>query len=734
MDSRTGELLTVADYPTYDASDPYASTDNENLYKSAALTDVYEPGSVEKVLTLSSLIDAGKVTNRTRFRVPGVLERQDRPIHDYWEHGLINLTLAGIVAKSSNIGTVLAADEFRQGQLRSYLTGFGLGQRTDIGVGGETKGLLPSGDLWTDQTEDRIAFGQGLSVNAVQMAAAVNTIANGGVRIDPSLVQGSAVTDDGSEVGTDHVDRHRVISDGRRLADDADDGAGHRPRRRRRAGSGGAGLPGRRQDGHGAAGRTRVPVLRRHVHRLLRRLRARRRPAVHHLRGGPQPEERRWRWLGRRPGVRQADGLHAAPLRRTAHRHAPLRGCPSSGDGQDCGRGHRVRSTRLARRLADLVAWLSSSGERVQLVGDPEVVVTGLSLSSQRVRPGDLYAALPGTRAHGIGFVGQALSAGAVAVLTDSVGAAKAGSDATVVIVDRPRELLGRLAAWLYDEPATALRMIGVTGTQGKTTTVRLAEAALQAAGVRAASIGTVGTRVDGRDVPTSLTTPEAPDLHGLFAMMRESEVRACAMEVSSHALVMGRVDGVVFDVAVFLNLGRDHLDFHSDEEDYFLAKASLFTPERARLALVDVDDDHGRRLAGETSLPVRTLSLRDPAADWRAEDVVAEATGSRFTAVGPGGVAVPSAVHLPGDFNVANALAAVAACVEAGFDAEAVAAGLARTPGVPGRLERVDEGQDFLVLVDYAHKPDAVAAALRTLRPLTERPADRGARRGWRP
>ena len=213
MDSRTGELLTVADYPTYDASDPYASTDNENLYKSAALTDVYEPGSVEKVLTLSSLIDAGKVTNRTRFRVPGVLERQDRPIHDYWEHGLINLTLAGIVAKSSNIGTVLASDEFRRGQLRSYLTGFGLGQRTDIGVGGETKGLLPSGDLWTDQTEDRIAFGQGLSVNAVQMAAAVNTIANGGVRIDPSLVQGSAVTDDGSEVGSDHVDRHRVISD-----------------------------------------------------------------------------------------------------------------------------------------------------------------------------------------------------------------------------------------------------------------------------------------------------------------------------------------------------------------------------------------------------------------------------------------------------------------------------------------------------------------------------------------
>jgi UDP-N-acetylmuramoyl-L-alanyl-D-glutamate--2,6-diaminopimelate ligase len=370
--------------------------------------------------------------------------------------------------------------------------------------------------------------------------------------------------------------------------------------------------------------------------------------------------------------------------------------------------------------LADLVAWLSSSGERAQLVGDPELVVTGLSLSSQRVRPGDLYAALPGTRAHGIAYAGQALDAGAVAVLTDPTGAAKAGDDAAVVIVDRPREILGRLAAWLYGEPATALRMIGVTGTQGKTTTTRLAEAALQNAGIRAASIGTVGTRVDGRDVPTALTTPEAPDLHGLFATMREREVRACAMEVSSHALVMGRVDGVVFDVAAFLNLGRDHLDFHRDVEDYYLAKASLFTRERARLALVDVDDEHGRRLAHETTLPVRTLSLHDPAADWRAVDVDADATGTRFTVRGPGGVAVSTAVRLPGAFNVANGLAAVAACAEAGFDAEAVAAGLAEAVGVPGRLERIDEGQDFLVLVDYAHKPDAVTAALRTLRPLT--------------
>jgi UDP-N-acetylmuramoyl-L-alanyl-D-glutamate--2,6-diaminopimelate ligase len=287
--------------------------------------------------------------------------------------------------------------------------------------------------------------------------------------------------------------------------------------------------------------------------------------------------------------------------------------------------------------------------------------------------------------------------------------------------VDRPRRILGRFAARVYGEPARALRMIGVTGTQGKTTTTRMAESGLQQAGVPAAVIGTVGTRVGGVDVKTALTTPEAPDLHGLFAMMRERGVEACAMEVSSHALVMGRVDGVVFDVAVFTNLGRDHLDFHADLEDYFSAKASLFTPERARLALVNVDDEYGRRLVDEAAIPVRTFSADGRDADWQAVDVELMADGSRFVIVGPDGERVEAGVPLPGDFNVSNALAAVAACAEVGFDTGRVATGVAVGGGVPGRFERVDGGQDFLVLVDYAHKPDAVAAAVRTLRPLTD-------------
>ncbi|HYH34084.1 MAG TPA: UDP-N-acetylmuramoyl-L-alanyl-D-glutamate--2,6-diaminopimelate ligase [Nocardioides sp.] len=346
--------------------------------------------------------------------------------------------------------------------------------------------------------------------------------------------------------------------------------------------------------------------------------------------------------------------------------------------------------------------------------------VTGLSLSSRRILPGDLYAALPGSRAHGIRFAGDALAAGAVAVLTDEEGA-RSAPDVPLLVVERPRAVLGGLAARVYGDPAASLDLIGVTGTQGKTTTTRLAEGGLQAAGQHAAVVGTVGTRVDGVDVRTSLTTPEAPDLHALFAMMRERGVTACAMEVSSHALVMGRVDSVVFDVAVFTNLGRDHLDFHADVEDYFAAKASLFTPERARRGLVNVDDDHGRRLVEEASVPVLTFSAAGAEADWRATDVELSATGSRFTVRGPGGLVVEAGVPLPGDFNVANALAAIAATAEAGYEPAPVAAGIAAGAGVPGRLERVEAGQDFAVVVDYAHKPDAVESTLRTLRPLTD-------------
>jgi cell division protein FtsI (penicillin-binding protein 3) len=210
MDRKTGEVLSLADYPTYDASDPQASPAKDR--NSLAMTSPYEPGSVEKVLTLSGLIDAGKVTDRTRLVVPGQLKSGDRIIHDWFSHSTLHLTLAGVIAQSSNIGTAKSSRLFGHGQLRHYLTEFGLGQRTNIGVNGETPGLLPSSAQWNGMLQDRIAFGQSVSVNGVQMAAAVNTIANGGVRVSPSLIQGRATTNTGQVVGTDETTSHRVVS------------------------------------------------------------------------------------------------------------------------------------------------------------------------------------------------------------------------------------------------------------------------------------------------------------------------------------------------------------------------------------------------------------------------------------------------------------------------------------------------------------------------------------------
>ncbi|RNL79727.1 UDP-N-acetylmuramoyl-L-alanyl-D-glutamate--2,6-diaminopimelate ligase [Nocardioides marmorisolisilvae] len=371
----------------------------------------------------------------------------------------------------------------------------------------------------------------------------------------------------------------------------------------------------------------------------------------------------------------------------------------------------------LATPLTDLVAWLGA-----RCVGDPSAtVVTGLTLSSQRVRPGDLYAALPGASRHGAAFADDAVAAGAVAVLTDAAGCEQLGpTGVPVLVLEDLRPVLGALAARVYGEPAAALTLMAVTGTQGKTTTTRLLEAGLELAGIPAAVVGTVGTRIAGHDVRTALTTPEAPDLHALFAVMREHDVVGCAMEVSSHALVMGRVDGVVFDVAAFANLGRDHLDFHADMEEYFAAKASLFTPEHARLGLTNVDDEHGRRLLEVAGIPMRTFSPSGADADWRAVDVELAPEGSRFTVIAPDGARIAAGVPLTGAFNVANALCAVALAAEAGFDPVVVAAGIAASHGVPGRLERIDGGQDFLVVVDYAHKPDALEAAVAAVRPLT--------------
>lgn len=346
-----------------------------------------------------------------------------------------------------------------------------------------------------------------------------------------------------------------------------------------------------------------------------------------------------------------------------------------------------------------------------------DVQVSGVTHDSHAVRPGDLYAALPGVHTHGARYGTEAVSRGAVAVLTDPAGAALfEPAPVPVLIHDTPRTVLGEVAARVYGHPARRVLLIGVTGTNGKTTTTHLLVDALAACGHTTGLIGTVGTRIGTDWVATARTTPEATDVHALLAVMVERGVSAVAMEVSSHALVFGRVDGLVFDLAVFTGLSRDHLDFHGDLESYFAAKAELFSPERARAGLVCVDDEWGRRLAGSTRLPALATYGVGEGGQWQPASVREVPGGSQLQVRAPDDRVVDVHLHLPGIFNVANAIGAIAATVLTGGDLGAAAAGVSGTGGVPGRMERVPDpvpGRGLVALVDYAHTPDAIERSL---------------------
>jgi UDP-N-acetylmuramoyl-L-alanyl-D-glutamate--2,6-diaminopimelate ligase len=367
------------------------------------------------------------------------------------------------------------------------------------------------------------------------------------------------------------------------------------------------------------------------------------------------------------------------------------------------------------RRLAELLS--AVPGLVVQ--GDiDELVVTGCTHDSRQVRPGDLYAALPGAHAHGAAFADQAVADGAVAVLTDAEGAVGLGA-IPALVADEPREVLGHVAAWVHGNPAAELTLVGVTGTNGKTTTSFMVEAGLRAAGATTGLIGTVVNRVAGREVKASRSTPESTDLQAMFAAMREQGVTAAVMEVSSEGIAQGRVNGTPFDVSLFLNLSQDHLNFHGTMEAYYQAKADLFTPARSRQGLANADDEAGRRLLGEAPIPMTSFGVGSTAT-WCAQDVDLRPDGSSFRVVGPD-TDLATSVRLPGDFNVCNALAALAALAAAGVDTTAAARGIAELPGVPGRMERVDGGDGFAALVDFAHTPEAVRTLMTAVRRVTE-------------
>ncbi|MDT5080486.1 MAG: UDP-N-acetylmuramoyl-L-alanyl-D-glutamate--2,6-diaminopimelate ligase [Mycobacterium sp.] len=366
--------------------------------------------------------------------------------------------------------------------------------------------------------------------------------------------------------------------------------------------------------------------------------------------------------------------------------------------------------------LAELVGAVAAPGASVS-----DLVVTGVTLRSQDAVAGDLFAALPGATAHGARYAADAVGRGAVAVLTDPAGLETLPSsiDVPVLVHQNPRAVLGELAAAVYGNPSERLRVIGVTGTSGKTTTTYLVEAGLRAAHRVAGLIGTVGISIDGRAEPSALTTPEAPDLQALLAVMVERGVDTVVMEVSSHALTLGRVDAVHFAVGGFTNLSRDHLDFHPTMQDYLEAKARLFDPESAThadISVVCVDDDAGQTIAALAQRPT-TVSATGRDAAWTSEHVHTDSQGGQeFVAADPAGVHHRVRIALPGRYNVANGLLALALLDAVGVSPEQAAPGL-RTATVPGRMQPIDGGQDFLALVDYAHKPGALRAVLETLR-----------------
>lgn len=351
----------------------------------------------------------------------------------------------------------------------------------------------------------------------------------------------------------------------------------------------------------------------------------------------------------------------------------------------------------------------------IDVVGDRDVDVTSVTLDSRRVAPGALFACVPGERADGHNHAGAAVSAGAVALLVER----PLGLGVSEARVASTRVAVGPVSAAFFGAPSRSLQCLGVTGTNGKTTTTYLLEAVARAAGERAGVVGTTGARVDGVMAPAELTTPEAPDLQALLAWMRDAGAGTVAVEVSSHALAQHRVDGTHFVAVCLTNLSHDHLDFHGDLDTYFEAKARLFSPTFAAAAALNLDDDHGRVLAGRTAasgMRVVTYGIEQADADVSGSDVEVTRDGTRFTLHDRvvGGSAVLE-IGVPGRFNVSNTLAAAATARAADMEFDAIVRGLGAPLVVPGRLEPVAAGQPFTVLVDYAHTPDALAAALKT-------------------
>lgn len=379
------------------------------------------------------------------------------------------------------------------------------------------------------------------------------------------------------------------------------------------------------------------------------------------------------------------------------------------------------------RPLAALIEEFGLEEVTEQSISDVEL--SGIAISSHAVVPGDLYVGVQGAKQHGAHYASDAAQRGAVAVLTDATGVSIAQeSGLPIVVTENPRAALGTVAAWLYRtgiyrDPDIHENIYAVTGTNGKTSVVYLLYGLLQQLGRTAGLSSTAERRIGDEAVVSTLTTPEASELHSLLARMRESEVRNIAIEVSAQALSRHRVDGLVFDVAGFTNLSHDHLDDYGDFETYFAAKRELFTPERSRRGVIVTDTEWGVRMVEEARIPVTTLSSHDPSADWHVEvtEESIEQTSFRLT-----GHEFSIETHVPmlGAFSASNAALALVMLVSSGFSAEQIREVLVRDGGirafVPGRAERISGPTGPAVFIDYAHTPDAFEQLLTAVRKVT--------------
>ena len=401
-------------------------------------------------------------------------------------------------------------------------------------------------------------------------------------------------------------------------------------------------------------------------------------------------------------------------------------------------------STVAGCSAQDVHTWIQSCGHAARLVRSG-ARITGITMDSREVQPGDLYVALPGAKSHGAQFAHAAISAGAAAILTDDAGEGLIGEaphELGLVLTEDLRAVVGPLSAKIYDSQrrdGTDPTLFAVTGTNGKTTTTYMLNSIMAALGHRTGLIGTIEILAGNESIPSKLTTPESPHVHSLISLMRERGITSMSMEVSSHALDYRRVDGVQYNVAGFTNLTQDHLDLHGSMEAYCASKAALFTPDRARRAVITTDDAWGEQMLGAA---IGAMGIENVVAlftnrgagfdqvpadladqDWVLTEVEREGIGHRFAVVRGDGVRLESSTALPADFNVSNAaLAAVMAC-ESGIEPGELNGVLQNsqtlTPVVPGRMQLI--GMQPTAIVDFAHNPDALERALQAVDPAEQ-------------